>query len=106
MLKIIPCIIFLYFQLTNEDIEFANKEYAGLVDIVLCSLPETLLQPLLQRLHLDKIRKQNAQQLTAKQFLFNNDPVLKNVVAKEALQWRRGQVTQASFFLIFFKQIV
>lgn len=58
----------------------------------MCSLPETLLQPLLQRLHLE--RAQSRKQYTAKQFLFNSHPALRDVVAKEALQWRRGNITQ------------
>lgn len=65
------------------------------------SLPESLLQPLLQRLQLDKAQKQNGEQITAKQFLFNSDPALRNVVAKEALQWRRGNVTQVRIILDF-----
>ncbi|XP_046144771.1 leucine-rich repeat-containing protein 49 isoform X7 [Osmia bicornis bicornis] len=81
-------------EITNEEIDFANKEYAGFVDIVMCSLPESLLQPLLQRLHLEKIQKQNGEQITAKQFLLNSDPALRSVVAKEALQWRKGNITQ------------
>lgn len=60
----------------------------------MCSLPDSLLQPLLQRLHLEKVQKQNGQQITAKQFLFNCDPALRSVVAKEALQWRKGNITQ------------
>ncbi|EFN71327.1 Leucine-rich repeat-containing protein 49 [Camponotus floridanus] len=81
-------------EITAEEIELANQEYAGLIDIVMCSLPDSLLQPLLQRLHLEKVQKQNGQQITAKQFLFNCDPALRSVVAKEALQWRKGNVTQ------------
>ncbi|KAG6800879.1 leucine-rich repeat-containing protein 49 [Apis mellifera caucasica] len=80
-------------EITNEEIDLANKEYAGLIDIVMCSLPEYLLQPLLQRLHLDKVQKQIGE-ITAKQFLLNSDPALRNVVAKEALQWRKGSITQ------------
>ncbi|XP_024939948.1 leucine-rich repeat-containing protein 49 isoform X2 [Cephus cinctus] len=81
-------------EITDEDIEIANQEYSGLTDIVMWSLPESLLQPLLQRLHLEKVQKQTGEQITAKQFLFKSDPALRNVVAKEALQWRRGNVTQ------------
>ncbi|KOC59778.1 Leucine-rich repeat-containing protein 49 [Habropoda laboriosa] len=81
-------------EITNEDIDLANKEYAGLVDIVMCSLPESLLQPLLQRLHLEKVQRQIGEQITAKQFLLNSDPALRSVVAKEALQWRKGSITQ------------
>ncbi|KAK0161119.1 hypothetical protein PV327_009631 [Microctonus hyperodae] len=81
-------------EISDEDIEMANDVYSGLADIVMWSLPESLLQPLLQRLHLEKAQRQNGQQITAKQFLFNSDPALRNVVAKEALQWRRGNITQ------------
>ncbi|XP_018360002.1 PREDICTED: leucine-rich repeat-containing protein 49 isoform X2 [Trachymyrmex cornetzi] len=81
-------------EITAEDVELANQEYIGLIDIVMCSLPDSLLQPLLQRLHLEKVQKQSGEQITAKQFLFNCDPALRSVVAKEALQWRKGNVTQ------------
>ncbi|CAK9813867.1 Leucine-rich repeat-containing protein 49 [Anthophora quadrimaculata] len=81
-------------EITNEDVDLANREYAGLVDIVMCSLPESLLQPLLQRLHLEKVQRQTGEQITAKQFLLNSDPALRSVVAKEALQWRKGSITQ------------
>ncbi|KAL0100098.1 hypothetical protein PUN28_019513 [Cardiocondyla obscurior] len=81
-------------EITAEDVELANQEYTGLVDIVMCSLPDSLLQPLLQRLHLEKVQKQSGEQVTAKQFLFNCDPALRSVVAKEALQWRKESVTQ------------
>ncbi|XP_071647710.1 uncharacterized protein [Temnothorax longispinosus] len=81
-------------EITAEDVELANQEYTGLVDIVMCSLPDSLLQPLLQRLHLEKVQRQSGEQITAKQFLFNCDPALRSVVAKEALQWRKGNVTQ------------
>lgn len=81
-------------QITAEEIELANQEYAGLIDIVTCSLPDSLLQPLLQRLHLEKVQRQSGEQITAKQFLFNCDLALRSVVAKEALQWRKGNVTQ------------
>ncbi|XP_017891797.2 leucine-rich repeat-containing protein 49 [Ceratina calcarata] len=81
-------------EITNEEIDLANKEYAGLVDIVMCSLPESLLQPLLQRLHLERVQRQTGEQITAKQFLLNSDPALRSVVAKEALQWRKGTITQ------------
>ncbi|XP_012163843.2 leucine-rich repeat-containing protein 49 isoform X1 [Bombus terrestris] len=80
-------------EVTNEEIDLANEEYAGLVDIVMCSLPESLLQPLLQRLHLEKVQRQTGE-ITAKQFLLNSDPALRSVVAKEALQWRKGSITQ------------
>ncbi|XP_076666804.1 uncharacterized protein LOC143368204 isoform X2 [Andrena cerasifolii] len=81
-------------EITDEEIELASREYAGLIDIVMYSLPESLLQPLLQRLHLEKVQRQNGEQITAKQFLLNSDPALRSVVAKEALQWRKGSITQ------------
>ncbi|XP_046834373.1 leucine-rich repeat-containing protein 49 isoform X2 [Vespa crabro] len=81
-------------EITKEEIEHADQEYAGLVDIVIRSLPDSLLQPLLQRLHLEKVQKQNGEEITAKQFLFNSDPALRSVVGKEALQWRKGSITQ------------
>ncbi|RLU21432.1 hypothetical protein DMN91_005805 [Ooceraea biroi] len=81
-------------EITAEEVELANQEYAGLVDVVMRSLPDSLLQPLLQRLHLEKVQRQSGEQVTAKQFLFNCDPALRSVVAKEALQWRKGSVTQ------------
>lgn len=65
----------------------------------MCSLPESLLQPLLQRLHLEKVQKQTGE-ITAKQFLLNSDPALRSVVAKEALQWRKGNITQVISRLI------
>lgn len=75
----------------------------------MCSLPDSLLQPLLQRLHLEKVQRQSGEQITAKQFLFNCDPALRNVVAKEALQWRKGNVTQVikikSNVTIFYNKI-
>ncbi|KAK2580187.1 hypothetical protein KPH14_012452 [Odynerus spinipes] len=81
-------------EVTKEEIEHADQEYAGLIDIVIRSLPDSLLQPLLQRLHLEKVQRQNGEQITAKQFLFSSDPALRSVVGKEALQWRKGNVTQ------------
>ncbi|XP_047369807.1 leucine-rich repeat-containing protein 49 isoform X2 [Vespa velutina] len=81
-------------EITKEEIEHADQEYAGLVDIVIRSLPDSLLQPLLQRLHLEKVQRQNGEEITAKQFLFNSDPALRSVVGKEALQWRKGSITQ------------
>lgn len=104
--KIIPLTLALVsFQITEENIRVANEEYSGLIDIVMWSLPETLLQPLLHRLQLERVQKQNGEQITAKQFLFNSDPALRNVVAKEALQWRRGSVTQVCVDIFHFPTI-
>ncbi|KAG7200054.1 hypothetical protein KM043_000503 [Ampulex compressa] len=81
-------------EITKEEMESANREYAGLVDIVMSCLPESLLQPLLHRLHLEKAQRQSGERITAKEFLFKSDPALRSVVAKEALQWRKGNVSQ------------
>lgn len=79
-------------EVTEEDLANAALEYQGLSDLVLWSLPDSLLQPLLSRLRIESNRS-NPQQ-TAKQWLWNADPALRSVVGKEALQWRRGTLTQ------------
>lgn len=80
--------------MTEELINEANEEYSGLADVVIWSIPDILLQPILHRYRLERIQKQHGEQLTAKQFLFASDPAIKTVVAKEALLWRKGNVTQ------------
>lgn len=77
--------------------------YSGLADIVIFSLPETLLQPLLQRLCIEKLQIQSRECISAKQFLCDCDPALRNVVAKEALQCRKGIYTQV---IIIFKLLL
>lgn len=72
----------------------ANEEYKSLSDIVLWSLPDVLLQPLLMRLRID-VTEENSE-LNAKKWLLNADPALKNVVSKEALQWKKGNITQVN----------
>lgn len=69
---------------TEEEIDEAQKAYSGLSDLVLWSLPETLLEPLLLRLRLDETC--TAGNTGAKQWLMDADPSLKSVVGKEALQ--------------------
>jgi leucine-rich repeat-containing protein 49 len=84
-------------QISDEEVAAASAEFQGLSDIVLCSLPDTLLQPLLGRLHLEGSRFMSQQQpVTAKEWLWNADPALRSVVAKEALQWRRGMLSQVN----------
>ncbi|EEB15486.1 conserved hypothetical protein [Pediculus humanus corporis] len=75
-------------EITERDLAQVAAEYQSLSDLVLWSLPENLLQPLLSRLRIDGTRT-NPQQ-TARQWLMNADPALRSVVCKEALQWRRG----------------
>ncbi|XP_058818482.1 GATA zinc finger domain-containing protein 7 [Topomyia yanbarensis] len=74
-------------EITEEEVRSAENMYSGLSDLVLWSLPEGLLQPLLQRLRLDETA--HATKMTAKEWLMQADSSLKNVVGKEALQWKK-----------------
>lgn len=80
--------------MTEDEVTKANEEYQSLSDLVAWSLPDALLQPLLQRL---QVENPPANNLSAKQWLFNADPALKSVVSKEALQWHRGAISQVRF---------
>ncbi|KAJ9577294.1 hypothetical protein L9F63_006133, partial [Diploptera punctata] len=80
-------------EISDEDVLAACIEFQGLSDIVLYSLPDSLLQPLLGRLHIEGSRTAN-QPVNAKQWLWSADPALRSVVAKEALQWHKGMLTQ------------
>lgn len=71
-------------DVTVAEIEESQKAYSGLSDLVLWSLPESLLEPLLLRLQLDETCATG--NISAKQWLMDADPSLKNVVGKEALQ--------------------
>ncbi|XP_058116710.1 uncharacterized protein LOC131288410 [Anopheles ziemanni] len=79
-------------EVTAEEVQTAEATYAGLSDLVLWSLPEGLLQPLLQRLRLEETA--HASKMTAKEWLMQADPSLKNIVGKEALQWKKHSTTQ------------
>uniref|UniRef100_A0A182JS02 Dynein axonemal assembly factor 1 homolog n=1 Tax=Anopheles christyi TaxID=43041 RepID=A0A182JS02_9DIPT len=79
-------------EVTPEEVQQAEAQYAGLSDLVLWSLPEGLLQPLLQRLRLEETA--HASKMTAKEWLMQADPSLKNIVGKEALQWKKHSTTQ------------
>lgn len=85
-------------EISDEQVAAACAEFQGLSDIVLCSLPDALLQPLLGRLHIEGSRFMSQQQqqepVSAKQWLWSADPALRSVVAKEALQWHRGMLSQ------------
>lgn len=70
----------------------ANAEYQSLSDLVLWSLPGVLLQPLLARLRIDV--SQGMTEQNAKKWLLKADPALRSVVSKEALQWKKGAVSQ------------
>lgn len=71
-------------EVTESEIDEALKAYSGLSDLVLWSLPATLIEPLLLRLRLDE--NCAAATVNAKQWLMQADVSLKNVVGKEALQ--------------------
>jgi leucine-rich repeat-containing protein 49 len=86
-------------QISDEQVAAACAEFQGLSDIVLSSLPDALLQPLLGRLHVEGSRFMSQQQqepVNAKQWLWSADPALRSVVAKEALQWHRGMLSQVN----------
>lgn len=76
-------------QINGEDVrpaeaDEAHRMYEGLSDLVLWSLPDTVLDPLLVRLRLEETC--TASRLTAKQWLMQADGALRSVVGKEALQ--------------------
>ncbi|XP_047996472.1 leucine-rich repeat-containing protein 49 isoform X2 [Leguminivora glycinivorella] len=74
---------------TEEEIKEANITYNGLSDLVLRALPDAPLQPLLARLG----RSGNSS-VSAKAWLRAADPALRDVIAKEALQFKKGHVSQ------------
>nr|XP_023022327.1 leucine-rich repeat-containing protein 49 [Leptinotarsa decemlineata] len=79
-------------EITGDEIKLANEEYQSLSDLVLWSLPDVLLQPLLVRLRIDinhGVSEQNP-----KKWLLSADPELKSVVSKEALQWKKASASQ------------
>uniref|UniRef100_A0A1B6CMV2 Dynein axonemal assembly factor 1 homolog n=1 Tax=Clastoptera arizonana TaxID=38151 RepID=A0A1B6CMV2_9HEMI len=75
-------------EVSVECVTDATEEFQGLSDLVLLSLPDSLLQPLLSRLRLE------TSQQSARQWLWNADSALRTVVAKEALQWRKTTLSQ------------
>ncbi|XP_025834305.1 leucine-rich repeat-containing protein 49 [Agrilus planipennis] len=83
-------------EVSEEEIKEANEEYQSLSDLVLWSLPDILLEPLLNRLHLDLSRTQGQ---NAKKWLQSIDPALKSVVSKEALQWKKNSPTHEDLLL-------
>lgn len=118
---VLPCVAHRYhhgalrcLQVTEEMVASAAAEFRGLSDLVLWSLPDSLLQPLLSRLRLDGTRAAGASQgagpgaaqgqagsqLSARQWLWTADPALRSVVGKEALQWRRTTLSQVGYFIV------
>uniref|UniRef100_A0A1B0CGV2 Dynein axonemal assembly factor 1 homolog n=1 Tax=Lutzomyia longipalpis TaxID=7200 RepID=A0A1B0CGV2_LUTLO len=78
-------------DVTPDEVSTAELAYSGLSDLVLWSLPESLLTPLLTRLRLDETCL--ASKKSAKEWLMQADASLKSVVGKEALQWRRNNTS-------------
>ncbi|CAG4987088.1 unnamed protein product [Colias eurytheme] len=76
-------------MITEDEIKSANETYNGLSDIVLRALPDAPLQPLLSRLG-----KSGNSSVSAKAWLRAADPALRDVIAKEALQYKKGSVSQ------------
>lgn len=72
-------------EVTKEDIEAAQITFAGLSDLVLWSLPESTIEPLLLRLHLEESCT-TVEKIKPKQWLMSADLSLRTVVGKEALQ--------------------
>lgn len=80
-------------EVTPEDVEQANSIYAGLSDLILWSMPDAMLQPLLTRLRLDE--SCTASKMLPKQWLQKPDNrSLRLVVGKEALQWKKSPPNQ------------
>ncbi|XP_075163695.1 uncharacterized protein LOC142236320 [Haematobia irritans] len=76
-------------EITSEDVDKANVIYAGLSDLILWSMPDAMLQPLLTRLRLDE--SCTASKMQPKQWLQKPDNrSLRLVVGKEALQWKKS----------------
>lgn len=80
--------------MTDEDIKEAARDYQSLSDVVLWSLPDALLQPLLTRLQLGT--DDNFSQHHAKKWLLSADPALRAVVIKESMHWKKGIATQVT----------
>uniref|UniRef100_A0A2A4JDF5 Leucine-rich repeat-containing protein 49 n=1 Tax=Heliothis virescens TaxID=7102 RepID=A0A2A4JDF5_HELVI len=74
---------------TDEEIKLANRTYNGLSDLVLRAIPDAPLQPLLSRLG-----RSGSSVSSAKAWLRAADPALRDVIAKEALQYKKGNVSQ------------
>lgn len=78
--------------ITDAEVEAANATYAGLSNLVLWSMPDGMLQPLLARLRLDETC--TASKLSPKEWLQRaENKSLRLVVGKEALQWKKATST-------------
>jgi leucine-rich repeat-containing protein 49 len=82
---------------TKQQAENAEIEYGGLGLIVLHCLPGSLLIPLLGRLSLESGQPLPPPSPTAaKEWLMSTESTLRKIVAKEALQWRKGVPSQVN----------
>jgi leucine-rich repeat-containing protein 49 len=80
-------------EITEAELQEAEKTFGGLSDLVLWSLPDSLLQPLFTRLRVDEVLINN--KMTPKEWLMKQaDESIRNVVGKEALQWKKSVATQ------------
>jgi leucine-rich repeat-containing protein 49 len=80
-------------EISEEEIVEAETTYNGLSELVLWSLPDSLLQPLFTRLRVDEVILSN--KMTPKEWLMKQaDENIRQVVGKEALQWKKNSQTQ------------
>ncbi|XP_043071441.1 leucine-rich repeat-containing protein 49 [Drosophila grimshawi] len=79
-------------EVSEAEMEAANSLYSGLSNLVLWSMPDGMLQPLLARLRLDETC--TASKLSPKEWLLRaENKSLRLVVGKEALQWKKTTAT-------------
>lgn len=80
-------------EITEQEIQEAEITFSGLADLILWSLPDSLLQPLFSRLHVEEKIQNN--KITPKEWLIQYaDESIRHVVGKEALQWKKTPNTQ------------
>lgn len=80
-------------EINEEEIAEAEATYSGLSELVLWSLPDTLLSPLFARLRVDEVALSN--KMTPKEWLMKQaDESIRQVVGKEALQWKKHTASQ------------
>lgn len=79
-------------EISEDEIAEAENTFGELSDLVLWSLPDSLLQPLFTRLHVDEVLLSN--KMTPKEWLMKQaDESIRQVVGKEALQWKKNTTT-------------
>lgn len=79
-------------EISDEEVAEAENTYGGLSDLVLWSLPDSLLQPLFTRLRVDEVVLNN--KMSPKEWLMKQaDESIRQVVGKEALQWKKTTAT-------------